>query len=948
MLSLLLIFVVIGLLYYIGFGVAVWLTQADDDRLWTYTRTPFLGFGFSAISLLYLGQINIPTRAGIWIVLGFATAINALALRYRRTILYGSLGRFCAPLLVSSLVLLLLVAWPAVWVGLDYMSYFNDDMWRYSIVADWFSQHAYFDTPSPRDLATNFVYADDIKEYLVAHERVLVEYFLSGIVSLSGGRWQARQLFTPVIVSFAFIAPNAAFAFARDVLKLSVRRATGIAALFALLSTYHWGVYHQLLAQSIGIPLMLLLVAEYAVYKSNRSRLSAGRLAGLTLVLALAYPEILPFAVLPIGADLAYSLASRALPRGRTIQQMTISTVAVLIAGHINIWYLSSFFSHQVIRSLAHRETYAFPYFFRASGLPALYGLVPITFNLIGSSPWRIAGYWLLVGGGLALTAVTFWTGWQLLRQKSILATCVLVCLLVAWLSFYWRRTDFALFKASLFISPVLVIIGAYGVFAEGKSWGLRDRGGPSVVGACLALVWAGFNLWVSLHTSLGSLRGGEFGGSFADAPRGLSETHAIGNYLPAGSRVALATRLYSPLEWMSTLLAQMDQVLVVPPPYRFGSGVLDQVSSGDWDLQPVSAEAILTVDGRARDVFKPFLPQGLLWSGEFFSLYRTEESYPWVLPFSTRQGKLVAPKNVYGNPYPIGLHAREHFSGRIVSWMGSHVALRILASQPESVRLVVSQSNAQLRQPLSDMEIYLNHNVLDTVSTGGYGERRRVLSPFRIQPDAPGAITAGRIDLVMRAAPTLVPSLTEPLLLGGEIPQDLRLATTLLTDLFLVRESDFQNRRVPQVFTVQEGVQNRLLDCGGFYEDGWVGPLLWTELTSRESDADLVIRGQVPGNVGVAFPMVVTAVMDRSPIGQQTIAQPGDFELVFKLAPPGTSSVVKVRFEFSHGFILPNNDGRRASARLYEVRFERRIDPAIAGGWGVTTPLAGHGEVLQ
>lgn len=932
MLSLLLTLIVIGLLFYTGFGLTMWLTQASDDKSWTWTRLPFWGFGFTAISLLYMGQMNIPTHRGIWVVLGCATLVNVSALRYRWIQLRECFALSTASLLVPSLVLLILVAWPAAWVGLEYMSYFNEDMWKYSIVADWLSQHGYFDPPSAQSFTTHFVHAEATKEYSDARYRVLVEYFLSGIVSLSGENWHARQLFTPVILSFAFIAPNAAFAFARDALKLSASRASGIAVLFALLSTYQWGIYHQLLAQSIGIPLMLLLVAEYAVYKSTRSWFSVCRLAGLTLVIGLAYPEILPFSMLPIAADIVYSVVSRTLPRGQTIKQMIAMGAAVLIAAHINTWHLGFFFLRQAVNSVTHGGTYAFPYFFRASGLPALYGLVPITFNLMGAGSWTLARYWFLVGAGLALVGVTFLGGWQLLRKRNILAVSLLIVLLIAWLFFYSRRTDFALFKASLFFSPVLLLIGTYGVLGLGDLWGIWRRRGPSIVVAGVALLWAGCNLLVSLYTSVGSLAGGEFGGKVADAPQGLSEIHAIEQYVPVGGKVALATRLYSPLEWMSTLLPNMEQVLVVPPPWRFGNGALDAQVSGDWDQRSVSADVILTVDGRVRDLFKPFSPQGLLWSGELFSLYHAEEFYPWILPYSTHQGKLIAPKNVYGNHYPTGLHALEHRHGRPISWMGSNLALEILTSRPESVRLVVSHSNTFLGQPLSDVDIYMNRRLLETVSTGGYGERRRISPPFRIQPDRPSAITAGRIDLAIHAVPTLIPSLTEPLLLEGTIPQDLRLATTLLTDLFLVRESDFQNRRVPTVFTVQESAQNRLLDCGGFYEDGWVGPMIWTELTRRESDTDLVLRGQVPGNVGVTFPIVVTAVLDHSPIGQQTIARPGNFALAFKLARPGTSSVVKARFEFSRGFFLPNNDGRHASARLYEVRFEQRNDPAIAG----------------
>jgi hypothetical protein len=921
-LSLLLTLTVIALLYYVGFGLAVWLTQAGDDHSWTYTRMPFWGFGFSAISLLYLGQMNIPTRTGIWMVLALATLVNLLALRYRRTALRENLGRFRALLLTPSIILLTLVAWPAVWVGLEYMSYFNEDMWRYSIVAEWLSQHGYFDPPGSQDFARNFVHADAVNEYSAAHYRILVEYFLSGIISLSGGHWQGRKLFTPVIVSFAFIAPQAVFAFARDVLKLSARPASGVAVLFALLSTYQWGIYHQLLAQSMGIPLMLLMVAEYAVYKSTRSWVSVCRLAGLTLMVALAYPEILPFATLPIGADVVYSLASRAVPGGQTIRHMAALGVAVPIAAHINTWYLSSFLFRQLEVSVSMSGTYAFPYFFRASGLPALYGLVPITSNLMGTKPWTLVGYWSLVGVGLVLSVVTLWGGWRLLREKNIPAVFLLIALLVAWLFFYARRTDFGLFKTSLFISPVLIIIGVYGVLSDGELSKFRKRGGPTMLMSGIALLWVGCNLFVSLHTSLGSFVGGQFGGTVALAPRGLSEIHDIEQYFPAGSKVVLATRLYNPLEWMSTLLPRLDQVLVVPPPWRFGAGFLDPPSSGDWDQRPMSAEGIVTVDRRVEDLFKPFSSQGLLWSGELFSLYRTEALYPWILPFSTRQGKLVSTKKVY-SAEPIGLHALERRHGRPISWMGSNLALRILAARPESVRLVVAQSNTVLRQPLPDSDVHLNHNVLERVSTGGYGERRKISRPFHIHPDGRGAITAGRIDLAMHAVPTLIPSLTEPLLFGGTMPQDLRMVTTLLSDMFLVREPDFQARRVPTAFTVQEGIQNRLLECGGFYEDGWVGRVFWTELHRRLSDTELVIRGLVPGNVGVTFPMVVTAMMDDSPIGQQAISQAGDFVLAFKLAPPPTSRVVKIRVEFSQDFFLPNNDGRLASARLYEAGFQ-------------------------
>jgi hypothetical protein len=923
MLSLSLILIVIGLLFYTGFGLTLWLTQASDDKFWVWTRLPFWGFGFSAIFLLYLSQVGIPTRVGIWIVLGCATVINGLALRYRWSRSREFFGSSYALLLIPSIILLILVAWPAIWMGLEYMSHFNEDMWRYSIVADWFSQHGYFDPPGARDLATNFVHADAVAEYFGAHYRVLVEEFLSGVVSLLGGYWQARQMFTPVIASFAFIAPLGIFAFARDVLQLSIRRAWGVAFLFALLSTYQWGVYQQLLAQTIGIPLMFLAVAEYAVYKSSRSWVSVGRLAGMILMLVLGYPEILLFAIIPVGADLIYSLLKRTLPLGWTIKQMAAISIGVLVAGHINTWYFFSFLGRQLFESVSKAGSFAFPYFFRASALPALYGLISITSNLDRSSYWNWIGYGCTMLTGVALVVVTLYGGWQLLRQRNILAISLLGVFVSSWLFFYWRRTDFALFKASLFISLVLLIVAVYGVFTARTHSNLKPKTWLGVLVASLVLIWVGLNLGVSAQTSIGSLAGGEFAGAGIDVPRGLSEINAVAQYVPAGGRVALATRLYSPLEWMSTLLPKTGQTLVVPPPWRFGSGVFDSPSDADWDQAPVGADAILTVDGKAEDLFEPFAPQGLLWSGELFSLYSAEKFYPWVLPFSTPEGKLVAPKNVYGNSYPTALFALEHLGSHPVSWMGSNLALRILASQPESVRLVVSQSNAILGKPLPDAEIYVNRHLLRTVATGGSGERRNISPPFQVQPDGRDAITAGNIDLVMRAAPTLIPSATEPLLLGGEIPQDLRLATTLLTDLFLVRESDFENRRVPRVFTAQEGIQNRLLDCGGFYADEWVSPIFWTELNRRESDTDLVIRGQVPGNVGVKFPMVVTAVVDGSPIGQQAISRAGDFGLAFKLAPSAGNSVVNVRFEFSHGFILPNNDGRLASAQLYQVGFE-------------------------
>jgi len=94
-----------------------------------------------------------------------------------------------------------------------------------------------------------------------------------------------------------------------------------------------------------------------------------------------------------------------------------------------------------------------------------------------------------------------------------------------------------------------------------------------------------------------------------------------------------------------------------------------------------------------------------------------------------------------------------------------------------------------------------------------------------------------------------------------------------------------------------------------GVYQDGWLARQGFFEVRA-DRDTNLVLRGVIPGNVGLTKQTVVLRGADSS---IDLTLQPGEFRLVL----PVKAGVTEVPFSFSQEATLPGEDGRIVSALL-------------------------------
>lgn len=438
-------------LYWTFLGKAVLaLFSRSIGILRSWLLAPGVGFATLFIAVAILNQAGIPIKAFAWGVTISFLIFTIGVFKYRNIIVpVRALGPFFAAIGFS----LLWSAWPMFHFGFNWLSYVNDDFTNYCLAAERFKDFGFYRVPSKAEL----VGVDYAQYYWFMHAIQLMrfgsEHAVAWLSSLTGR--PALEVFMPTIISFAL-----AQIFAASALVLAKGRYRNHAKWTAILLSFSpmfiFGSLYQLIAQVSGICLLLCLVVllTSGPVKRRRGRIALHAISTSIVGAALCvfYPEVTPFACLAVGLYLILKWIRKSELPGAEIVLLQYSIIGIIVLLRYNIISYLYTLCNQFVGGTRRIDLSLslFPFFLIPSGLASIFGLQAMNQDV--ANPW--GSIVILIGFVLLVLCIIFAV--KKAYEGSALGCLLLVELVVSGL-LYRTGNDFGLYKAVMFMQPLLM-----------------------------------------------------------------------------------------------------------------------------------------------------------------------------------------------------------------------------------------------------------------------------------------------------------------------------------------------------------------------------------------------------------------------------------------------------------------------------------------------------------
>ena len=431
-------------------GYPVVYELLDTTPLRRMLLAPVTGLCAMTVPVATLNHLGLPVSAVGRPVLfvGLIAAAAYYAVRRPRVP-----WRQARPFVAVAAVALAVAAWPMVVFGFDWLSFGNDDMTTYLLGGNHFFAHGYFQLPpageffSERDPSwnTSFYYSFDEVRYAAP-------LMLAWVMSVAG--LTAGAAFMPLIVALHLVVISSAGALvaARDDRG---RAAVVTCLLLAVSANLLSGTLRELLPQNFG--LALLAGAAALVMRPlpvARAALFKGAALGSLFVgtLAIAYPEVMPFLIVP-----AFMYVTLSIVRVRTSWRSWALLAGVVVLGAVAIANenvpgsiaLLLKQSHVASGAGAAYDRVLFAEFLTPLVFPLLWG-----FATVGAAigPWSVVAVvcGLLATAGACVAAVRY----SLALEPVAM---ILLVMLLVFAQLMWTGGSFGLFKLTMYVQPFLL-----------------------------------------------------------------------------------------------------------------------------------------------------------------------------------------------------------------------------------------------------------------------------------------------------------------------------------------------------------------------------------------------------------------------------------------------------------------------------------------------------------
>jgi len=458
MIPLLLVVVLFVFLTLVGQAV-ISLLRPRTGVLWSWLVAPITGLAILLAIGTRLNVWGIPFRVvGPWLTLGLAV-FAAAVLWWRRPVFPL---RQLRPFFFVVLGFLLSTAWPLLRFGYNWISYANDDMANYSLAADRFLYHGYYELPEQTDLEGT----DYTQHYWYMHGLQQIrpgsELTVAWVASLTGRH--AHEVFMPAILMLAMMQ---IFALGAVAVYRGRNRKVALIGVILLATSplFGLGTLYQLIAQVDGIAVLLAVASVMFTVRHMtwRKLLLAGL---LTCSLGILYPEVSPFVALGIllcAFRLRYTNPSKFGPYALFVAGVAVLTflfLATNVYEFVNTLVMQSVGSAG-LGAMAEINDQSgglvlFPWTLVPSFVPMLFGLHP--FGVVGHDP--LISLQIIVG--FVLLGYTLWRVWRNLVDDSPAGYLGAVMVPLGFYLFF-KGQDFGLFKLAMFAQPVITLYLAQG-----------------------------------------------------------------------------------------------------------------------------------------------------------------------------------------------------------------------------------------------------------------------------------------------------------------------------------------------------------------------------------------------------------------------------------------------------------------------------------------------------
>lgn len=890
--------------------------------------SPALGIAGTILPVFFINRLGIPVKEFGTILLPALALTAVVVLTINRPIFPV---KRLLPYLVILVVALALVAHPMFSYGFDWLSVGNDDMANYSLGAQRFLNHGFFDQPNYDDLVSGKDYSLTYWfMHVAAGIRPGSELMIAVFWAFSG--LNALQVFMPVIMALhlALIAGVGGM-----VSGIGNKKQTPLIAmaLLALSPLSTLGALYQLIGQVGGLTLLTGAVAllyrpvphSQSVFCLVRSAVPAALIFSSLFVW---YPEVLPFFGLGWVLYLAVQIKFKDTKKVSIVLPALIVGVLVLLALNSYVITALMFILDQTsfgMRS-ANLSSILFPYFLVPSGIAAFWGLIPFSDDV------REPFVSLAIAGGLILF---FWLMYYVttkqIRRADAPISMLIVMLGLGVLLFY-QNNDFGLFKLAMFAQPFLV--GVVSNELGRMSW--RCRSTYATIALSIVLISMAISQYIyvdkSRYEGFSGFNEFTFGPAsslnrqFEELIKGIStDTKAAPTLMLDTTNIVLSKFQALYANGIKTLFpsrAFYNNILAMPhkPEYIKLTKLTNQYQ-------------LNSINGNEFESIKPVLYDNnnilyiyTLTGRDIFNSYTANSKDSNYFTFNTAPvNRLEFIHSKLGNHYYLGdrsstafyqLENDPLFPGRVFSSLGRHLLFQAI-NPSEQVRIVMELTSTIAKQFESELPHPRIEN--EVINFVGRGTGRIFSEPMELT----------NIDSKLYVSIDLgrdgkhLPSERKGLMLlyGREIPADQRLMTTWARDISLISEKQYQSISPPislQHFPADLADKN--LEYSGIYEDGWISESSFFVLSPSTSSKYIKVVGTVPQIKDVNFSTVLKLSLDGKEITSQNLGL-GNFEV--KVPITSFTPKQRVALVFSNYQTLPSPDGRIIGGKIDFIGFE-------------------------
>ncbi|MES2212649.1 MAG: hypothetical protein V4490_05880 [Pseudomonadota bacterium] len=801
-------------------------------------------------------------------------------------------------------------------------------MANYVLAAQRFLQNGYFDVPDPETYVNGKNYSlAYYGMHVVHHVRSGSELLLAGIWAFS--KHNGHEIYMPTIISLhlTLVSCSAAMVAGLTHNKKAPIIAAGLMAISPL-STL--GVLYQLIAQVGGLALVcassVLLFRPQSTINVLQKIQQFIILCFVLATLLIWYPEGVPF----LGCGWLIYVAMTAI-QTRSVQQLKAIVLPAILAGIGVICFLGKYFLsffHFLLNQAAGARVITdpidimFPFYLVPSGIPALWGFLSIPVRLDG----RVISPVIFIA-----LLLTFWLVQYTFRKlRSYPAqTAIPVVMIVLWTMFFYRQSEFPLFKMAMYVQPFM--IGVIAIWLTERELKTRH------LGQKLTLAYVFISQFLSQqHYVVKST--GEFIGALLEIPHVSSQqvnrnfNKLVYNLRPLANNGLVIDTTNIALAKFQMLYTQGLNVTF--PSWNFVTHFYEtKISEKPTELKG-DCDFYMNI-GERQTYFNLAACQNLDLDARMFIYSGSDQSvfnrFHYLTSIANRNASLVYPENhmiflnstIGGSYYSanrrrISFYQIEKdplFDGREFSAIGRYMVF--LTFKPtKKPRMVLELTTTVLKQ--------FDHVLPQPTVQGhkvpfvGRGSGRVFSPPLDLTYDHDLAFVTVDIGRDSAQFPHHPKGLMK--LYGTHIPADYRFLTSFSRDLSLVSEEEYQALEAPtHLIQFPNDLAQRSLEYSGVYEDGWLSESCFFTLQQHKDTQFLVFKGVIPLTDDYNYKTTLT--VDIGEGKKSTHELPiGRFEL--KIPTDGSEGRKKVTLAFDNPQKFGGIDGRTVSARVEFIGF--------------------------